>query len=295
MPTTTSSSCVMKSTTASAMFRPADSLTPRTLIAASSTMMSAPTTMSPGRRAQRLPEQPADVVRHEERRDRDRDDVVEHLAPGGEEGPELVERVARERRRAARLGVHRRRLGVRRGGAEEDHAGDDEDDRRQAERERGDEPERVVDRRADVAVGGREERVDPEHALQSVEPAFSHPRRESTPETTRSAGCATPAACYRARPQRARSARSAGAHPRGLRLLDELEERLERDVPAERVAAGRQLLLPVQAEVAPVDDRRQLERRRGSRGSAGRAGQADPAARRDRLRVAVDRQLARSR
>jgi hypothetical protein len=48
MPTMTSSSCVMKSTTASAMFSPADSLTPRTLIAASSAMMSAPAMMSPG-------------------------------------------------------------------------------------------------------------------------------------------------------------------------------------------------------------------------------------------------------
>ena len=55
------------------------------------------------RGAQRLPEQPADVVRHEERRDRDRDDVVEHLRPGREERHELVERVAREARRAARL------------------------------------------------------------------------------------------------------------------------------------------------------------------------------------------------
>ena len=56
-----------------------------------------------------------------------------------------------------------------------------EDERRQAGGERGDEAERVVDRRADVAVGGREQRVDPEHALQSVELALCHPRRESTP------------------------------------------------------------------------------------------------------------------
>ena len=75
-------------------------------------------------------------------------------------------------------------------------------------------------------------------------------------------------------------------------LLDELDQRLERDVPAERVAAAGQLLLPVQAEVAAVDDRRRARSRRGSRGSAARAGQADPAARLDGPRVAVDRQLA---
>ncbi len=48
MPMITSSSCVMKSTTASAMFSPADSLTPRTLIAASAAMIRIPATMSAG-------------------------------------------------------------------------------------------------------------------------------------------------------------------------------------------------------------------------------------------------------
>ena len=121
----------------------------------------------------------AEVVRHEERRDGDRDRVVEHLRPGGEEGRELVEGAAGERRRAARLGVHRGGLGV--GGRRqiEDEAGDDEDDRRQAERERRDEAERVVDRRADVAVGGREEGVDPQHPLEAVQAAFGHAVRGS--------------------------------------------------------------------------------------------------------------------
>ncbi len=124
--------------------------------------------------AQRLPEQRAEVVRHEEGRDRDRDDVVEHLAPSGEEGPELVEGVAREAGRAARLRVHRRRLRVGGGGQVEDESGDDEDDRRQAEREARHQPEGVVDRAADVAVGGREEGVDPEHALEAVEATLGH-------------------------------------------------------------------------------------------------------------------------
>src|SRR3712207_7996948 len=61
-----------------------------------------------GRRmAERLPEH-AQVVRHEVRRDGARDDVVEHLRPGGAERPELVEGVPRERRRAARLRVDRK-------------------------------------------------------------------------------------------------------------------------------------------------------------------------------------------
>ena len=73
-----------------------------------------------GRVLERRPEQSADVMRDEERRRRDRQHVVEHLAPGREERPELVEGVARERRGPAGLGEHRGRLGVRRGGQEED-------------------------------------------------------------------------------------------------------------------------------------------------------------------------------
>ena len=46
-------------------------------------------------RAERLPED-REVVRHEERRDGDRDDVVEHLRPRRSEGDDLVEGVARE-------------------------------------------------------------------------------------------------------------------------------------------------------------------------------------------------------
>ncbi len=127
-----------------------------------------------GRAAQVVPEEPADVVRHEERRDGDRDRVVEHLAPGGEERPELVEGVPRERGGAAGLGVHGGGLGVGRGRQVEDHAGDQEDHRRQAEGEGRDQAERVVDRRADVAVGRREQRVDPQHALEALEAAFGH-------------------------------------------------------------------------------------------------------------------------
>ena len=123
--------------------------------------------------AQRRPED-REVVRHEERRDGDRDDVVEHLRPGRPERDELVEGVAREARRAAGLREAHRAFGVGGRGGGEDHAGDHEHDRRQAEREDGRDAERVVDRGADVAVGGREERRRPEDAL---EPLLAPPSR----------------------------------------------------------------------------------------------------------------------
>ena len=118
-----------------------------------------------GRLAERRPEHP-EVVRHEEGRDRDRDDVGEHLAPAGEEGPELVEGSPRERRRAARLRVHRGRFRVGGGRAGEDRAGDQEDHRRHAEREDRYQAERVIDRAAHVAVGGREQGSGAENPLE---------------------------------------------------------------------------------------------------------------------------------
>ena len=124
---------------------------------------------------QRLPED-RQVVRDEERRDRDRDDVDEHLRPARDEARELVERVAREARRAARLGEARRALRVGRRGRGEDDPGDDEDERRQAERVERGQAERVVDRGADVAVGGREERGRAEDALElDLAPAVAAP------------------------------------------------------------------------------------------------------------------------
>ena len=166
-PSSTSSSCVAKSTTASRMFSAAASWMPTMLIATSSEHDRDADDDVPRVRPQRLPED-REVVRHEERRDGDRDHVVQHLRPRGPERDELVERVPREARRAARLGEEHRPLGVRRRGAGEDQPGDDEDERRQPERDRRGDAERVVDRRADVAVRGREERRRAEHALEPV-------------------------------------------------------------------------------------------------------------------------------
>ncbi len=118
-------------------------------------------------RLQRRPED-REVVRHEERRDRDRDDVVEHLRPRSHEGDELVERTPREARRPARLGEENGPLGVGRGRAGEDQPRDDEDERCEPERNRRGDAERVVDRRADVPVRGREESRRSQHALERM-------------------------------------------------------------------------------------------------------------------------------
>ena len=166
-PSPTSRSCVAKSITASPTLSAAASLTPTMLIPTRTTTTTIPPMMSHGIRLQRRPED-REVVRHEERRDRDRDDVVEHLRPGGPERDELVERAPREARRPAGLGEEHRPLGVGRGRAGEDQPRDDEDERREPERDRRGDAERVVDRRADVPVGGREERRRSQHALERM-------------------------------------------------------------------------------------------------------------------------------
>ena len=130
----------------------------------------------PGVLAERSPED-REVVGHEEGRDRDRGDVDEHLRPGGPEADELVEPVPGEARAAARLRIANRSLRVGRRRRGEDHAGDDEDQRRQAERERGRDAERVVDRGADVAVRGREQRGGPQHPLEGIRPAAARRHR----------------------------------------------------------------------------------------------------------------------
>ena len=110
-PRTTSRSCVAKSTIARKTFSPVASRTPTTLIATSRTITIDAADDVPRVLLERLPED-REVVRDEERRDGDRDDVVEHLRPGGSEADELVEGVAREARRAARLRVAHGALGV---------------------------------------------------------------------------------------------------------------------------------------------------------------------------------------
>ena len=141
------------------MFSLADSPSPRMLSSGEQRDHRDAADDVPGRVAQRREER-AEVVRHEEGADRDREDVVERQRPAGEERDDLVEGVAGEGGGAARLGEHRRALGVGLRGEGEQAAGEDEDHRRQAQRVGGDQAERVVDRGADVAVGGGEQPRD---------------------------------------------------------------------------------------------------------------------------------------
>ena len=105
------------------------------------------------------------VVGHEEGRDGDRDDVVEHQRPAGAEAHELVEGVTGEARRAAGLGEHRGGLGIREGRHDEQQAGEHEDQRREPQGVERHHAERVVDRRTDVAVGCAEQRRNAQHLV----------------------------------------------------------------------------------------------------------------------------------
>ena len=109
----------------------------------------------------------AEVVRQEQRRERDHDQVVEEERPAGQEAGEVVERPANKGRGAAGLGDRGRALGVRERDDEEERAREGQDLGREAEGVQGDDPERDVDRRGDLAVGHREERGSVENPLQA--------------------------------------------------------------------------------------------------------------------------------
>ena len=111
-------------------------------------------------------ERPAEVVRQEEHGERDDDEVVEEQHPAGAEAGEVVERLAHERGRAARLRDGGDALGVRQGDDEEEQPRQQQHLGRQPERVAGDDAEREVDRRRDLAVRDREQRGSAEDALQ---------------------------------------------------------------------------------------------------------------------------------
>ena len=106
------------------------------------------------------------VVRHRDRRQGGHDQVVDQDRPAGDEGDQLVEGVAGEARGAAALAEHRPALDVAERGQDEEQAGGEEDQRRQAEAAVGDDAEREVDREADRRVDGDEQPGDAEPALQ---------------------------------------------------------------------------------------------------------------------------------
>jgi hypothetical protein len=114
-------------------------------------------------------ERPAQVVRQEERREGDHDQVVEEQRPTGHEPEQVVERASHERRRAAGLGDRGRSLRVRQRDEEEEHAREQQHDGRQAERLRNDDAEREVERRGDLVVGDREQRGRLENAFEPAQ------------------------------------------------------------------------------------------------------------------------------
>ena len=107
------------------------------------------------------------VVREKERRERDHDQVVEEERPAGEEAREVVQRAPDEGRRAARLRQGGGALGVGERDDQEEDADRQQHERREPERTRGDDAEREVDRRGDLAVGDGEERTGVELAAQA--------------------------------------------------------------------------------------------------------------------------------
>ena len=141
-------------------------------------------------RQRRRREGRGEVVRQEERRQRDHDQVVEEEHPARREADEVVEGAARERRGAAGLRDRRRALGVRQRDDQEEDARREQHERRQAESLRRHDPEREVDRRADLVVGDREQRRRVENPLEARGPYV--PRLRSswmrpTPSATNSA------------------------------------------------------------------------------------------------------------
>src|SRR3954447_10914820 len=108
----------------------------------------------------------AEVVREEERGERDHDQVVEEERPAGHEPGEVVERDADEGRGAARLSDRRRPLGVRHRHDEEEHADDREHERREPERMQRDDAEREVEGGSDLSVRDRRESRRVEYPLQ---------------------------------------------------------------------------------------------------------------------------------
>ena len=123
-----------------------------------------------GALGQGLPaERVTQVVRDEERRERDHDQVVEEDGPAGEEPELVVERPPDEGRGAARLRDRGGSLGVGERDEEEEHADAEQHPRREAERVERDDAEREEERRRDLAEGDRRQRGSLEDALEAGE------------------------------------------------------------------------------------------------------------------------------
>ena len=152
-------------------------------------MSTQPTTASHGdSRSDGLADRAGEVVRHEERRERHDDEEVEEEHPARHESGEVVERATHEGRRASGLRQCGRPLRVRERDENEHRAGDEENERREAERGRCDDPECDVERRRDLPVCDREERRSVEDAFEASELAshylsrFRSSVKRATPE-----------------------------------------------------------------------------------------------------------------
>ena len=98
-----------------------------------------------------------DVVRQEQRRECDHDQVVEEESPAGDEAPEVVEGNPDEGRSAPGLADRRGSLRIRERDDQEEQTGREQDRRREPEGVQRDDPEREVDRGGDLPVRDREE------------------------------------------------------------------------------------------------------------------------------------------
>ena len=117
------------------------------------TMMRQPMIASHGdSRSEGVPKAPREVVRHEDGGQRHHDQEVEEQHPAGHEPGEVVEGPPHEGRGAAGLGQRGGSLRVGQRDEQEDRSRQEQDKRREAERRAGDDAERDVQRRGDLAV-----------------------------------------------------------------------------------------------------------------------------------------------
>ena len=181
---------------------------PRMLLSTTSAMNASASPSASPLSPSGLPED-AQVLRRRVRRDGDQDDVVEQDRPAGDEADELVERVAREHRRAAALLVQRRPLDVGHRGQREQQRREQEHERREPERVAGDHAEREVDRARQRRVDDREQerRADaaPQRSRASA-PRARRPRARSVAPRAARAVCAARPTARRRRPPLRRGA-----------------------------------------------------------------------------------------
>ena len=133
-----------------------------------------------------------EVVRHEERGERDHDHVVEEEHPAGEEAELVVERTPHECGRPTGLRQRSRSLGVRERDEQEEQADEQQHPGGEPERLERDDPEREEDGRRDLAERDSRERGRLEDALETWElssHASASPQRYSRKAPAKTKQC----------------------------------------------------------------------------------------------------------